>query len=152
MGVLDHSCRVLVVDDDPVIRTLVRAICEDEGARVREAANGEEALRLLDEASASVIVLDLTMPVMNGPAFACKLRERGDATPIIVLSAHDAHHGGRELGAARSIDKPFDMDELLEAVQALCHGVASETRDAGAGSVPMDREGAHRPRESAGGR
>ena len=104
---------VLVVDDDPDARHRLRTVLERNGWEVREAANGEEALTAVDEAVPLVILLDLTMPVMDGFSFLQALRERphGGEIPVIVLSARDLSQGDRQrLQSADRVLRKGDVD------------------------------------------
>ena len=111
---------ILVVDDDDSIRQTVAEILEVEGYRVAEAANGEEALRLLSEDAPSLILLDMRMPILDGWGFARALRERGIRLPILVMTAaQNARLWAEEIGADGYVSKPFDLDHLLDQVQRL---------------------------------
>jgi CheY-like chemotaxis protein len=112
--------RVLVVDDETLIRVTLGDALELEGYDCRLAANGLEALSVLSEWHADLIVLDLTMPVMDGWAFrraqhaTLALRE----IPVLVITAGRGHYGrDAELAAAAILAKPFELDELIETVQ-----------------------------------
>lgn len=111
--------RVLVIDDDPVVRRLVALTLADEGYGVRTAANGAEALELVSEVDPDVIVLDLEMPEVDGRTCFRELRARGVGAPVMVLSAYGAHRARRELGAEAAMDKPFDPFELLRRLERL---------------------------------
>lgn len=112
--------RVLVVEDDAALRSLVTTILADEGYDVRPVQNGREALDMLQIWRAHAIVLDLMMPVMDGWAFRAAQRELPDdlsAIPIIVLSgAREAQSQAAKLGAAAAIQKPFDLNHLIATV------------------------------------
>lgn len=111
---------ILVVDDDPDIREVVRDILEGEGYRVATAANGAEALRVLEQQPAALVLLDMRMPVLNGWDFAAALRARGARTPILVMTAaQSARRWAEEIGAQGYIAKPFDLSELLTAIERL---------------------------------
>ncbi|MEX2031587.1 MAG: response regulator [Dehalococcoidia bacterium] len=114
--------RVLLVDDDPVIRRLVSLTLVEEGYEVHTAEHGEQALAMLDrgaEGLPDLIVLDLEMPVLDGRGFYEGLLDRGLQIPVLVLSAFGAHAARRELGAEASLDKPFDPFELVRHVRGL---------------------------------
>ena len=93
-----EACSVLVVDDDPETRHLLRHMLEREKCQVREAANGREALDQLAEAIPGLILLDLMMPVMDGFEFALELRRNPAwiAIPVVVLTAQDLTLADRE--------------------------------------------------------
>lgn len=109
---------VLVVDDDPDILDAICDILEAEGYRVARARHGLEALDRVSEEVPAVILLDLMMPVMDGPAFATALRQRPVArrVPIVVISADGNPQKVAALGAQGYLAKPFDIDALLANV------------------------------------
>lgn len=109
---------VLVVDDDPDILEAICDILEVEGYRVARARNGREALEAVDAEVPSLVLLDLMMPVMDGPAFARALRTRPFATdlPIVVISADGNPARATSVGARGYLAKPFDIDALLAQV------------------------------------
>lgn len=110
---------VLIVEDDlPLLRSLTM-LFRSEGYEVATAANGAEALEVLDSEHADVVILDLEMPVMDGRECFRAMRERGLQTPVLLLSAYGAQRARRELGADDSLEKPFDVDQLLERVASL---------------------------------
>ena len=111
--------RVLVVDDDVSLSRLVRAILRTADYEVAQAYNGIEGLEVAGREHPDVIVLDLQMPQMDGRGFFRELRARGDRTPVLVSSSFGASTAQRELGAEGSIEKPFDPDDLVEAVGRL---------------------------------
>jgi CheY-like chemotaxis protein len=110
---------VLVVDDDKSLITLLRTILRTADYDVATAVNGSDALGITERQHIDVIVLDLRMPILDGPGFFRQLRARGDRTPVLVTSSYGARDAQRELGAEGSIEKPFDPDELLQAVDAV---------------------------------
>jgi len=115
---------VLVVDDDPDILQTLGLCLSTEGYRVLMAANGKEALDILDRERPSVILLDLMMPVMDGWQFVAELDSRGRRdVPLLILSADRAVQGhAQKLKASGHLAKPFDLDELLGKVQMLTAG------------------------------
>lgn len=107
------------MDDDPDIRALLVSVLTDDGYEAAAAANGREALDMLEEWDAQLIVLDLMMPVMDGWTFASRLRETR-SVPILVLSAGtDLTRHAQTIGAADFIPKPFDLDTLLPRIERL---------------------------------
>jgi DNA-binding response OmpR family regulator len=122
---LEETGRVLVVDDDQVIRDTLATALADEGYAVRVAADGRAALQLLDEWLPDLIVLDLMMPIMDGPAFRSAQRAlaRASHVPVIVLSAaHNVQSRAAGLGASAVFAKPFDLISLLEAIEHTVSG------------------------------
>jgi DNA-binding response OmpR family regulator len=114
---------VLIVEDDPSIRTLYTTLLRDEGYRVESAVNGQDGLDHLSCAP-DLILLDLMMPLMDGREFLRRLRGLAThaKTPVIVLSAHYA--GSTFKGAQAVMQKPFEMDLLLGRVSGLLAAVA----------------------------
>jgi EAL domain-containing protein (putative c-di-GMP-specific phosphodiesterase class I)/DNA-binding response OmpR family regulator len=110
----DGRSDVLVVDDEPAIVAMMRDVLEEAGFNVLTAANGVEALRTMEHTLPAVVLLDMQMPILDGPAFARVLRERGVNVPIIVMTAgSSAGRWAQELPAAAYLSKPFDIDGLI---------------------------------------
>lgn len=113
---------VLLVDDESDLRETLALALEHESFRVLEAANGREALALLEasEELPDVVVLDLMMPVMNGVAFleACRTRPRLAGLPIVVLSAATQYIPTP--GARLAFRKPVSLDALSRGLRAVC--------------------------------
>ena len=110
---------VLVVDDDPEIRDVVRWLLEDEGWTVETASDGRDALERATRARPALIVLDMGLPIMNGEEVAMRLQDvYVDPPPIIVVSA-DGRAGEKaaRIGAASYLHKPFDVDVLARLVR-----------------------------------
>ena len=111
---------ILVVDDDPTILATVSEALDFEGFSVLTARNGAEALEMVDRTSPSLVLLDMRMPVLDGWGFMHALRERKLSVSVIVMTAAaDARRWAREIGAQAVLAKPFELDELLGAVQRL---------------------------------
>ena len=113
--------RILVVDDDPNIRELVRLFLEREGINVFEASNGAEALAKLESTRADMVILDIMMPQMDGWELCRTLRAAGE-TPVLMLTAKGEtcqKVKGFDLGADDYIVKPFEPLELVARVKAL---------------------------------
>lgn len=109
--------QVLVVDDDPAIRSVLEAVLTAHRYRVITAGNGREALNSISEALPNVILLDLYMPVMDGWEVLAYLEEHHPALPVIVMSAAPADRVTGSIGhAAGYLPKPFNVDQLVEAV------------------------------------
>lgn len=112
--------RVLVIEDDDDIRSMVELLLTGEGHAVTCAANGREGLDRTGDGRFDVILLDLKMPLMDGWEFARRYHAAGGDAPIVVLSAaQDLERQTREIGAARVLPKPFDLDALVEVVAAV---------------------------------
>jgi CheY-like chemotaxis protein len=122
----DPDQTILIVDDDPHLRTFVSLALEGEGFRVDLAANGEEALKKVQSAPPSAIVLDLWMPVMDGPSFLAELRRTvpTPAIPVLVISAYERTLTAGGLGVEAFLSKPFKLDTLLSTVHHLVRSKA----------------------------
>jgi len=113
--------RILVVDDDEDIRVLLRELLERADYRVDEAADGRSALRRLYEAPPSLVILDVTMPEMDGYQTLERIRDMSDV-PVLMLTARTQELErvrGLASGADDYVPKPFGRQELLARVQAL---------------------------------
>ena len=109
---------ILVVDDDPTILATVSETLDLEGYPVVTATNGAEALAAVERDRPSVVLLDMRMPVLDGWGFVHALRERGISLTVVVMTAAaDARRWAREIGAQGVLPKPFELDDLLAAVQ-----------------------------------
>ncbi len=127
--------KVLMVDDDPDVRTSVARGLRHSGFDVRVAANGKEALRALSNEAHDALVLDVQMPELDGVAVVTALRALGNDIPICVLSARDTvddRIAGLEAGADDYLTKPFDLGELVARLHALLRraGHSDERSDA----------------------
>jgi two-component system response regulator MprA len=113
---------ILVVDDEPALRRAVERALAAEGYAVRLAADGVEALEALRRDPVDAVVLDVSMPRLDGLDLTKLLRGDGDRTPILMLTARAAvgdRVAGLEAGADDYLVKPFALEELLARVKAL---------------------------------
>ncbi|MBQ7324208.1 MAG: response regulator transcription factor, partial [Clostridia bacterium] len=113
--------KILIVDDEDKIRTLIRKYAEFEGHTTSEAANGMEALELCRKESFDLIIMDIMMPVLDGLSACREIRKAGDV-PIIMLSARGEEYdriGGFQLGVDDYVVKPFSPKELMLRVEAI---------------------------------
>ena len=125
--------RVLVVDDEPVIRAMLAEALSDEGYAVTGAGSGEEALELLDGESGAedmrpqMVLLDLQLRGMSGVVFAEEYRRRpGPHAPILVLTALRGAEGAlKRVRPMAVLEKPFELRELLKRVE---EALAGDTR------------------------
>ncbi|MDB5484111.1 MAG: DNA-binding response regulator [Tardiphaga sp.] len=114
------AIKVLVIDDEPPIRKLLRMGLTTQGYVILEASNGKMALELLAQ-DPDVIILDLGLPDIQGHDLLQMIRARNDGVPIVVLSSRDDEAGkvqALDLGADDYLTKPFGMDELLARMRA----------------------------------
>ena len=116
---------VLVVDDSPPNRELVRIVLEDAGLRVVEAENGQQALDRAAAEAFDLVLMDMHMPVMDGFEATVHLRDRGYPAPVYAMTA-DAMKGFEaklaEAGCAGFVTKPIDVDEMLAKLAAVLGG------------------------------
>jgi DNA-binding response OmpR family regulator len=113
--------KVLVIDDEAMIRKTVRLACEKEGYAVQEAENGTEALGKVDSFRPDIILLDLMLPDISGFDVCRDIRRSGTKVPILILSAKTEEIDvvvGLEIGADDYIVKPFRPRELLARIAA----------------------------------
>ncbi|HVV95326.1 MAG TPA: response regulator transcription factor [Hyphomicrobiales bacterium] len=121
---------ILVVDDEPPIRRLLRTSLATQGFAVIEAADGRDGLAIAASEAPEVVILDLGLPDIDGIEFIRRIRETGSKVPIIVLSSRGDEKGKVEaldLGADDYVTKPFGMAELVARIRtALRHRVHAE--------------------------
>ena len=114
--------RLLVVDDDPALSRTLRRALGIEGYDVETAPDGAEALQRLAAARYDAVVLDVSMPRLDGLAVCRSMRARRDRTPVLMLTARDQvgdRVAGLDAGADDYLVKPFALDELNARVRAL---------------------------------
>ncbi|MGA2496474.1 MAG: response regulator [Tepidisphaeraceae bacterium] len=122
---------ILLVDDETNIRLMLRTALKSEGYTTREAGNGREALDAIEREMPDVMILDLSMPVLDGMGVLRELKElgRGDKPRVIVLTAYGsipAAVQATRLGAMDFIEKPVSPDEVRESVKAVLAEPAPE--------------------------
>jgi two-component system OmpR family response regulator len=113
--------KILVVDDDPHIRELVRVFLEREGLDVSEASDGLEALAKLETVRADMVILDVMMPNLDGWELCRRLRQSGDFPLLIITAKGETSQKikGFQLGTDDYLVKPFEPAELVARVKAL---------------------------------
>jgi DNA-binding response OmpR family regulator len=107
------ATRILIVDDDPAIVQVLEQLLDDEGFEVRYTLDGQEALSEIRRVHPDVVLSDIMMPSLDGVALTRALRDQGDLTPVVLMSAVFA---GVDLPGVRFIAKPFDVDQLVHVV------------------------------------
>jgi two-component system response regulator MprA len=113
---------VLLVDDDAPIRRMLERTLSAEGYAITAVADGGAALAQVERSLPDVIVLDVAMPGLDGLAVTRRLRSKGLAVPILLLTARDALHErveGLDAGADDYLVKPFEVEELTARIRAL---------------------------------
>jgi two-component system, OmpR family, response regulator len=121
--------RVLVVEDEPKMATLVARGLREEGHAADVAAHGEDALWMANAAPYDAIVLDVMLPGLDGFATCRQLREQGVWAPVLMLTARDAvgdRVDGLDAGADDYLPKPFSFAELLARLRALARRAPAE--------------------------
>lgn len=132
--------RILIIDDDPGVRTVLTRILTGEGYVVEEVSDAFQALDQLDLHPPDATILDLKMPGMDGLGLMANLRDRGLEIPVVVLTGHGDEFTSRECleaGAAAFLTKPPDRAELLLAVKgAVAQGRVARELEVGASEPP----------------
>lgn len=122
--------RLLLVEDDGVLRAQLKATLAQAGYAVDEAADGQEAAHLGSTEPYDAVVLDLGLPVIDGLTVLQRWRAQGHTMPVLILTARDSWHekvAGIDAGADDYLTKPFHTAELLARLRALvrrAHGLA----------------------------
>jgi two-component system KDP operon response regulator KdpE len=114
--------KVLIIDDEPPIRKLLRMGLSTQGYEILEAPNGKTSLELLAQ-KPDLVILDLGLPDMQGLDLLRIIRARNESVPIVVLSSRGDEAGkvqALDLGADDYVTKPFGMDELLAECEQHC--------------------------------
>ena len=130
-----EQARILVVDDEPAVQNALSRALALERYEVAQAVDGREALERLGETPYEVVILDISMPHVDGLEVCRRLREGGDRTPVLMLTAReevDDRVAGLDAGADDYLVKPFALRELLARVRALLRraGEADEQESA----------------------
>ncbi len=120
----EHTCVLLVDDDQGLLRTL-QILLEDEGSyRVFTAGSGEQALEILSrEDRIEIVLTDISMPGISGPELCCEMEARHPRIVKVLMTAHRWTLSDRELretGAKSCLAKPIDPTQLLELLETLC--------------------------------
>jgi two-component system KDP operon response regulator KdpE len=136
--------KILIVDDEPGLRDLVRINLEHEGFAVVQAENGSQGLEAVRSEHPDLVILDVMMPEMDGWEACQKLREFSQV-PVLMLTARVQSQDivtGLNSGADDYLLKPFNMDELMARVRALLRRVPSPNRPvaAGKGEIGIDKQ------------
>ncbi|BDV35529.1 response regulator [Methylocystis iwaonis] len=139
-----EKLRVLIVDDEPQIRRVLRPSLTASGYEVQEAASGHDALMRISERPPDLVILDLGLPDIDGKEVLRKLRLMTMKTPVIILSARERESekiAALDLGANDYVEKPFAMGELLARMRAalrLAHAADAEPATVTAGALCVD--------------
>jgi two-component system response regulator MprA len=124
--------RILVVDDEPAVRAALERALRLDGYEVELAADGRQALDVLAAGAPDAIVLDVLMPELDGLQVCRRLRDAGDRTPVLMLTARDRvkdRVAGLDAGADDYLVKPFALEELTARLRALLRRTGHEERE-----------------------
>jgi two-component system response regulator MprA len=134
MTVTEQLPRILVVDDEPAVQSALSRALSLERYEVALADDGREALERLGSAAYEAVILDIAMPYVDGLEVCRRLREGGDRTPVLMLTAReevDDRVAGLDAGADDYLVKPFALRELLARVRALLRRASEEDEQEG---------------------
>ncbi|TAJ18368.1 MAG: response regulator [Dehalococcoidia bacterium] len=110
------AMRILVVDDDDLVRMVITAVLRNAGHDVESVQNGTEALAQVAETEFELILLDVQMPIMDGWSTIAALRGLGCRAPVVMMSGHATELDALAHGASAFISKPFDSARLIDVV------------------------------------
>jgi two-component system, OmpR family, phosphate regulon response regulator OmpR len=130
--------RILIVDDDPIMRETLRVYLSAAGLEVKTAEHGHAMNRLIMRERFDLMILDLQMPGEDGLSICRRIRRGGDKTPIIMVTGKSEETDrivGLELGADDYLNKPFNPRELLARIEAVLRRVPQEEHPA----APLDK-------------
>src|SRR3954454_22899427 len=151
-SVLLEMTRVLIVDDEPAVRAALDRALRLDGYEIELAADGREALDRLADTRQDAVILDVAMPGIDGLEVCRRLRDAGDRTPVLMLTARDAvddRVAGLDAGADDYLVKPFALKELKARLRALLRRADPTDGPLRFADLELDR-GAHEVRR--GGR
>jgi DNA-binding response OmpR family regulator len=151
---MNARTRLLVVDDDPSVRSLLRDYLEGHGFGVAEAADGTQMREQIERELPDAVLLDVRMPGEDGVVLARYLRERYDIGILMVTASGDVVERvvGLEVGADDYIAKPFDLRELLARIKSVLRRLQAREPAAAAGGAAPPGEAQPPPRRQRFGR
>jgi len=117
---ITNACRVLVVDDEEIVQSLVRDALEDEGHSVRTASNGSEAIEILNTEHIQLLITDIRMPGMDGIELTRLAREQNPGIGVVFITGYATLNSAKDAikqGALDYVMKPFELSEIRQAVQ-----------------------------------
>jgi two-component system response regulator MprA len=134
--------RILLVDDEPAVQASLERLLRQAGYQVETASDGRRALTAVGESAPDALVLDVVMPGLDGLEVTRRLRNMGDQTPVLLLTARDEVSDrvtGLDAGADDYLTKPFAVEELLARLRALLRrSGADETAELRVGDLVLD--------------
>lgn len=120
VGLLEKKM-ILVVDDEPLLREIVRTLVEDEGGSIIEASDGDSAFAILQAQKVDLVISDVRMPVLSGEELARKIRATDPKIPVIILMTGCSDmdiEKAKEIGVRTVLSKPFKSEEFMKEVIA----------------------------------
>jgi len=123
---------ILIIDDEPQIRSMLKLMLERDGYEVTEAPDGIEGIRVYRQKPADLIITDLIMPNKDGIGMIIDLKKEFPNVKIIAMSGGGLNKpegyliGAKKLGAARTLTKPIDRDEMLRAIKDVLQSPSSQ--------------------------
>ena len=136
--------KVLIVEDEQMLNNIIAKRLKIESMIVDKCFNGEDGLDYISTSSYDVIIMDIMMPKMDGHAVVQQMREEGNKTPVLFLTAKDTLEdkvSGLNLGADDYLVKPFEFDELIARIYALARrGRNQATEDIIAGPIRINQK------------
>ncbi|WP_310260491.1 response regulator [Fictibacillus barbaricus] len=114
------SAKILIVDDQYGIRILLNEIFQKEGYKTYQAANGVQALSIVEKDRPDLVILDMKIPGMDGLEILRRVKKHDETIQVIIMTAYgelDMIHEAMNLGAITHFAKPFDIDEIRAAVR-----------------------------------
>jgi CheY-like chemotaxis protein len=120
------NLQILVIDDEPLVRSLLKQVLENGGHTVAEAVNGREGVRSFREGNFDLVITDHGMPVMNGLDAAFRIKKQTPQTPVLLITGWDTESTTpfqKPSGIDELISKPFDLENILDLVQEYGHKI-----------------------------
>lgn len=117
-----EQTRVLIIDDDQGLSRLVALLLRRSGFETDVANSGDDGLKLLVDQTYDAVVLDMRMPGKDGRQVFREMRDSGIDTPVMILSAYDARRAHEDLGSEAYLNKPFEPERLITALNAMLDG------------------------------
>lgn len=117
---------ILIIDDDPIVRTLIRCNLEHMDHIIEEACDGEEAIFAIEHDSYDLLILDIVMPKKGGIETLMEIREKGYSTNFIAISGNVSENSRaintlmEQYGVHHFLSKPLDLENLITTVQEIC--------------------------------
>ena len=124
-----RKSRILVVDDEAVVRVTIREVLERHGYEVVMAEDGQTALGLIEQKTPDLVLLDMKMPGMDGPAILAEIRNKHDALPVIIITGNTEGElvcRALQYGPLMVLPKPFHGQQLLDGVRGTLNGSQQE--------------------------